>query len=187
MNPYEHLCADIETALGKKCQTPKDFNFLRECLYARLHILISPTTLMRLWGYVNEPVKPRKSTLDALARFISFNDWEDYQRNAALPKARQSNPVMSRKLSVKSDLKVGYCIRLTWQPERVCDVEYLGNQTFRVIASEKTRLKEGDTFECSLIVEGEPLYLDNLKQGNNPPVAYVCGKISGVMFEFLMR
>ena len=34
-----------------------------------------------------------------------------------------------------------------------------------------------------LQVEGEPLYLDNLRQGSAPPIAYVCGKKSGVRFE----
>ncbi len=32
-------------------------------------------------------------------------------------------------------------------------------------------------------VEGEPLYLDNLRLGSAPPIAYVCGKKSGVRFE----
>ena len=32
-------------------------------------------------------------------------------------------------------------------------------------------------------LEGEPLYLDNLRQGSAPPIAYVCGKKSGVRFE----
>lgn len=45
------------------------------------------------------------------------------------------------------------------------------------------RLHEGDTFECSLIVEGEPLYLDNLREGNHPPIADICGKKSGINFE----
>ena len=43
-----------------------------------------------------------------------------------------------------------------------------------------------DGLEVSLIVEGEPLYLDNLRQGNRPPIAYVCGKKSGVRFEYVM-
>ena len=73
-----------------------------------------------------------------------------------------------------------------WQPERVCDVEYMGDLLFRVISSANTRIHEDDTFECSLIIEGEPLYLDNLKQGNRPPIAYVCGKKSGVLFEYLL-
>lgn len=37
----------------------------------------------------------------------------------------------------------------------------------------------------SMIVEGEPLYLDNLRQDGRPPIAYVCGKKTGVWFEYL--
>lgn len=64
-------------------------------------------------------------------------------------------------------------------------MEYLGDLTFRVVASANTRLLEGDTFRCSLIIEGEPLYLDDLRQGNNPSIVYVCGKRTGVMYEYI--
>ena len=189
MIPYGQLRTDIETALKKKLQTPKDFEFLRERIYARLHILVSRTTLMRLWGYVDEDVKPRKGTLDILSRFLGYQDWESYQENASLPKEQQSSPVMSRKLNVNSDLYIGERLRLTWQPDRVCDVEYLGELSFRVIASENTRIQPGDTFQCSLIIEGEPLYLDNLRKGDGSTsaetIAYVCGKKTGVNFEHL--
>jgi hypothetical protein len=60
-----------------------------------------------------------------------------------------------------------------------------GDLQFRVIASENTRLKAGDTFECSLIIEGEPLYLDHLKQTGQQSISYVCGKLSGVFFEYV--
>ena len=179
------ICKEIELALGQKIQTPKDFNFLRERIYARLHVLISRTTLMRIWGYVDEEVDPRQGTLDILARFLGYSHWNEYERNALLPKDQQSSPVMSRRLSVAKSLIRGERLRLTWQPDRICDIEYLGDLGFRVIASENTRLKEGNTFECSMIVEGEPLYLDNLKQGNQQSIAYVCGKKSGVNFEYL--
>ena len=178
------LRTDIETALGRTLSTPKDFDYLRERIYARLRVFVGRSTLMRIWGYVDE-VEPRNSTLGILAQFLGYKDWEDYQQNALLPKEQQSNPVMNRRLSVKDALKYGHRLRLTWQPQRVCDVEYLGNLSFEVIASENTRLRVGDTFQCSLIIEGEPLYIDNLKQGDCPPVAYVCGKKSGVWFEYL--
>ena len=185
---YEQLRSEVEAALNKKLCTPKDFEYLRERIYARLHTLVSRTTLMRLWGYVDEEVTPRKGTLDILSRFLGYRDWLQYQENACLPKEQQSSPVMSRKLSVSSDLSIGEKLRLTWQPGRVCDVEYLGNLSFRVIASENTRIKSGDTFQCSLIVEGEPLYLDNLRKEDGSssaePIAYVCGKKTGVNFEF---
>lgn len=185
MTPTEQLRSDIETALKKKLCTPKDFEFLRERLYARLHILVSRTTLMRLWGYVDEGVTPRKGTLDILAQFLGYQDWGGYCQNSLLPKEQQSSPIMSRQLSVAKELNVGEHLRLTWQPDRVCDIEYLGDLLFRVIASENTRLKPGNTFECSIIIEGEPLYLDHLKQGTQQAISYVCGKKSGVFFEYV--
>lgn len=183
---YAQLCSDIEIALKKKLCTPKDFLFLRERIYARLHTLVSHTTLMRIWGYVDEKVNPRKGTLDILAQFLGYEDWDGYNQNSGLAKEQQSSPVMSRRLSVAKTLACGDRVRLTWQPERICEIEYMGDLLFRVIASDKTRLKAGDTFECSLIIEGEPLYLDNLRQGDQQPIAYVCGKKSGVFFEYLI-
>ena len=178
------LCKEIEAALNRRMQTPKDFEFLGNRVYARLHVLISRTTLMRIWGYIEKDVQPRVSTLNILSQFLGYKDWESFQENVKLPKEQQSNPIMSRKLSV-SELVRGDRLRLTWQPERVCDIEYLDDLNFRVIASANTRLHVGDTFQCSLILEGEPLYIDNLKQGDQQPTAYVCGKKSGVYFEFL--
>ena len=151
-NAYEQLRLEIETALKRKMSTPKDFEFLRERIYARLHILVSRTTLMRFWGYVDEGVTPREGTLDILAQFLGYQGWEKYLGNAMLPKEQQSSPVLSRRLSVAKTLIRGERLRLTWQPDRVCDIEYLGDLRFRVIASENSRLKEGDTFECSLII-----------------------------------
>lgn len=87
MIPYGQLRTDIETALKKKLQTPEDFEFLRERIYARLHILVSRTTLMRLWGYVDEDVKPRKSTLDILSHFLGYEDWDAYCRTAVCPRS----------------------------------------------------------------------------------------------------
>ena len=91
---------------------------------------------------------------------------------------------MSRKLNVQDDLNVNDKLLLTWHPNRQCEIIYMGNLAFRVLASSNTRILSGDTFTCSLFMEGEPLYIDNLRQGDKPPVAYVCGKKSGIRFEF---
>lgn len=182
----KQLCKEIETALNHQIKTPKDFIFLRDNIYSRLHVLVSRTTLMRIWGYLSEDVKPRVGTLSILAEFLGYRNWEDYCRNAVLPKEEQSNPVLNRRLSVTSALDPGDCIRLTWQPDRVCDIEYIGNLTFRVMASQNTRLHKGDTFQCCMIIEGEPLYLDKLIQGDAHAIAYVCGKKSGVRYESLL-
>lgn len=178
------LCMEVEKALGKQLCTPKDFDLLRKSIYDRLHIFISTTTLKRVWGYLHDDVQTRQGTYDILAKFIGYRDYKDYTDNHITYKEEiQSSPVISRKLNVAEELTLGDKLRIIWQPGRICEVTYQGNLTFSVSASQNTRIKEGDTFECSLLIEGEPLYIDNLRQGNRPPIAYVCGKKSGILFE----
>ena len=185
MEAKEKLILDIETSLHCKMKTPRDFDFLRLSIYARLHEIISATTLKRFWGYLTGYNSVSSHTLDVLVRFLGYEGWDDYCANLLLPEKQQSNPVMSRHINVNRNLKAGDKVRLTWQPERICDVEYLGKLKFKVLYSENTRIKEGDTFECNLIIEGEPLYIDRLIQKGHQPTPYVCGKKKGVMFEFI--
>ena len=185
MNEIEKLRRDIENALACQMQTPRDFDYLSKRIYARLHIMLSATTLKRLWGYLSNGGQPRSSTLNILAKFLGYHDWNEYHQNAMLPEEQQSDPILSRRLSVTQELYKGDRVRLTWLPGRICDIECLGGIDFQVVASENTRLRQGDTFQCSLIVEGEPLYLDHLIQEGRTPIAYVCGKKNGVEFEFL--
>ena len=181
------LCNDIETSLKRKMQTPKDFEFLRRTIFDRLGVLLSPTTLKRLWGYIEESVEPRESTLSYLAQFLGYEDWQDYCKRVDSEKVTESNPVISRKLNVGSMLEQGDIVRLFWQPDRICETEYIGNMTFKVTNSQNTRIQPGYTFECALIIAGEPLYIDNLTMGKRMPVAYVCGRKSGIRFEVLPK
>jgi hypothetical protein len=59
-------------------RTPKDFDFLSEQIFVKLHETVSPTTLKRLWGYLQEQSVPRQSTLDVLAQFVDFKDWDAF-------------------------------------------------------------------------------------------------------------
>ena len=72
----ETLKQAIEQAVGRKIKTPKDFDFLTDCIFNKVHERISPTTLKRLWGYLTDAGSaPRKSTLDILSRFLDYPDW----------------------------------------------------------------------------------------------------------------
>ena len=174
----------VEEAIGRQPQTPKDFDTLSDRIFARTGEMVSRNTLRRIWGRIGGDVMPRHSTLDILARFVGYNDYKAFC--GGIPGGESSSPFLGRHLSVADGLMPGDRLRLTWQPGRVCDVQYNGSLHFRVTHAENTRLREGDTFLCSIIVEGQPLYLDQLQHAGQTPITYICGKLEGgVRFELL--
>lgn len=192
------LCSQLEAAVGRKLRTPKDFKQLSDMVEARTGEQLSYNTMRRVWGIVGGDTQPRHATLSILSRFLGYQEWDGFvaanSEEADNEKEKSqhgdggkdaSTPLVVRHIDVPTELRIGDRLRLTWQPGRVCDVEYDGSLHFHVLASQRTRLQPGDTFLCSLIVDGEPLYLGVMQKPNQPPVTYVCGKISGVRFERL--
>ncbi|MBQ9649182.1 MAG: hypothetical protein IJV25_02055 [Prevotella sp.] len=107
----------IEKSVGKKMQTPKDFDQLRDHIYSRLRILISPTTLKRVWGYLPNSGEPSQNTLDILAQFIGYQDLDSFRLHSTSPDVESSNPVMSRHINVESDLTKDDTLTLFWLPD----------------------------------------------------------------------
>ena len=83
----------IEGVIERKMKTPKDFEYLSECIFDKFHEKISPTTLKRLWGYLSESTTPRKSTLDILSMFVGYANWKDFCKK---------NPIENKPKEVES-------------------------------------------------------------------------------------
>jgi hypothetical protein len=171
------LKKQLEGQLKRKMKTPNDFIFLSGVVWERTHETISPTTLKRLWGYVDGADQTRSSTLDILSRSLGFQDWDDFLGN--IDRSSGSDPVLSPHISA-DELNVGDRVSVSWKPDRRCVFRYLGDSRFIVEMAENSKLKVGDTFSASLFILHEPLYLNNLVQGNNPPVAFVVGNRDGL-------
>ncbi|CAL2101822.1 conserved protein of unknown function [Tenacibaculum sp. 190130A14a] len=54
---------------------------LSEKIQEETKILLSPTTLKRVWGKINYNSTPSISTLNALAQFAGFLNWRDFKNN----------------------------------------------------------------------------------------------------------
>lgn len=167
----------IEANLKRKMKTPTDFVFLSGAVFERTRETMSPTTLKRLWGYIDGADQTRNSTLEILSRFLGFEGWEQFVEE--IGKDNGSDKVVSPHIDVR-ELKVGDRVKVSWRPDRRCTFRYLGNQQFIVEQAENSKLKVGNTFYASLFILGEPLYLSDLVQGNNLPLAYVVGNKDGL-------
>lgn len=171
----------VEETFGRSVTTSRNFDLLRESIYARTGVLLSATTLKRLWGYLDEDVTPRLHTLDTLSRYAGWKDWESFLSsvNAGI----QSGPVGSSCIDVIADLQPGDTLMLTWLPDRECIMRHKGDGWFEIVSSLNTRLQAGDTFQCLHVIDSEPLYLDHLTRGGVGLGVYVCGRKTGVRFS----
>lgn len=77
-------------------------------------------------------------------------------------------------------LNPGAVLQVCWKPNRRCHFLHLGNGSFEVLLSEKSKLAVGDTFYCDLFFVGMPTYFNNLIHLKSDPVQYVIGKRGGV-------
>ena len=167
----------IEANLNRKMKTPTDFIFLSGAVYERTRETMSPTTLKRLWGYIDGADKTRNSTLEILSRFLGFANWDEFVES--ISREGNSNAVLSPHIKA-GELKKGDLVKVSWMPNRRCTFRYLGKEQFIVEDAENSKLKVGDTFYCSLFILGEPLYISRLVQGNNPTVDFVVGNKGGL-------
>lgn len=173
------LRKELERSLGKKLKTPADFEFCVGAIWERLHQNISPTTLKRMWGYIEGADTTRLSTLNLLSHYLGYSDWDDFRRHLEENSESQSNEMINSTL-LSSSLHNGERVEIQWQPNRRCVLEYLGENSFVVIESEHSKLQKGNTFECLSFYLHHPLYIDNLVQGDNAPVSFVVGKRDGL-------
>ena len=70
----------VEKTVGKKMNTPRDFDLLSIYVYNLTNEHLSSTTLKRLWGYQidQKESSPRILTLDTLARTAGFKDYASF-------------------------------------------------------------------------------------------------------------
>lgn len=176
-----YIVERIEQMLGCKMTTHRDFIHLSDLILERTRERISGTTLRRVWGITPEGVSPRRYTLDVLARFLLFKDYDDFCRNAHNEEI-QSGIVSGERIK-SSDLHDGQTLRIIWQPDRSCLVRHQGNGRFVILQAQNTKLSRGDTFTCHLFINHEPLYLDDLMHEGQGPFRYIAGKQTGITVE----
>ena len=180
------LCERIEDVFRCKINSPNEFIWLsNELNKSGEHV--SPTTLKRIWQYIPNTNTPRNSSLSALARQLGYDDFSHFAASLTEGDEQSSAPVLGASLHPSKELGINARVRLTWAPSRIVVIRHLGNGNFVVESSQNSKLTAGDTFNCEMLIEGEPLYLDNLVQADRPPTGYVCGKRSGIHYNLLER
>ena len=184
---YAKLREMVETHVGQPMQTPRDFNYLALRIWETQHALISSTTLKRFWGYLpsETSTNPRPYTLDQLAKFVGYRNWNSFVENAGTGNTKVDSYFIDNKIVYTRTLAEGTTIKLSWAPNRIVTIVLKGQDLFAVTESKNSKLSVGDTFICPSFVQGEALFLHCLVHEGGRPTDYVCGKVNGVQIEIV--
>ena len=174
----------IEKVAGFSIHSPNDYERLSHIIFDQQHATVSASTLKRLWGYAGQDTRPRMFTLDVLARFAGYRDYAAFEKSIGNEAEQQSQLFLADTITADM-LAVGDRLLLTWHPDRRCVIEHQGSGQFRVAEAENTKLAVGDTFECHLFINYEPLYIDRLVHDGLPLMNYVAGRVDGVVTKKL--
>lgn len=175
----EELKRLVEEKYEKGINTTTDFEEFSFYLQRKLNKKVSASTLKRMWGYVNDEHKPRVITLDILAEFLGYRNFEGFRQwlksspkyNSSFFDAKQ---LTSSKLSSGSEVTIG------WSPNRLVKLRYLGDSRFEVVESHNSKLLTGDRFITGCFIMGQPLYLPFVeRQGTHTP-PFVAGRNGGL-------
>lgn len=170
----------VEKAIDFPLSTHGDFLRLSAGIEFTLREHMSESTLERVWGYSTrhyDNVSVR--TLNVLARFVGYHDWEEFCRSANKTAAESSLFIDTAICS--DNLSVGDRLRIGWPPDRICIIRYLGNNNFIAEEAENSTMQPGDTFSCIQIQKGRPLNLDNFRKADSQEkLRYVVGINTGL-------
>ena len=177
------LRGEIEAAQGRALHTHLDFVALTEKIEERLREHISPTTLERVWGYSTRHYDTvSRRTLDVLARYVGADGWDDYVDRLRCTAGRESEEFTDGVVNVSS-LAVGARLLIGWQPDRLCEIRYLGDYRFVVERVENSALRVGDSFSCMQLQRGQELYMDCFQRAGAPSeenARYAVGQSHGL-------
>lgn len=180
-NQYNIECLrqDVERKVGRSINTPSDFNFLYLEICRELNDAPSISTLKRMWAYVKNTSSRSLSTLNILARFIGYRDWNDYLESLMRDKRVESG-FLSANSILSSNLRVGDCVVCTWNPDRRIVAEYMGENRYRVKEAEQCKLQVGATFSALIFTKGLPLCVTGVEYEGSKFGDYVAGEKTGL-------
>ena len=183
---YKNLQSAVEKAVGRVMVTPRDFDYLAARIFDATGENVSAMTLKRFWGYLGEKNErqPRLSTLNLLVQLVGYTDWMTYYKESSATGKSESDFLKNNSL-VTNALQKGTLVQLMWHPDRVVTIRHEGYEVFTVVEAKNSKLSVGDTFRCGLIVEGEPMYLAQLKHEGGETMSFVGGREGGVKFRVL--
>ena len=174
--------AEIERVFGQSLKYPADCQRLALSIRNSINETIGVTTLKRLFGFVSDVNEPRAYTLDILAKYCGYGDYEEMKRGVA----GQGDSDFEKEPDINaSSLAPGSVVGFEYLPDRKVRLRYLGDSKFEVLESQNGSLKARDIVSVANFIENSPLVVSSVMRNGVDLGRYTAGKVSGIFSLYL--
>ena len=169
----------VEAKFGRELKYSADCKDLSNEIYNDTKHMLSRSTLERLFGLVAKDVVPRPSTLDILAEYMGYPSYQHLADELNLPTI--ISDFESVKQLVAEDLEEGTQIEITYEPDRLIVMSYLGNSWFIVNEIHGSKnIRKGDKLRITDFVLGYELLIADVERNGESLGQYKAAKIGGL-------
>jgi hypothetical protein len=167
----------IEKEYGEKIRYPKQCENLAIAISNKVKCKISSTTVKRMFGFVPGTEAARLWTLDIVAAYVNYSDWDALITDIVKAKIKKVHCIESVQCK---NVKAGTRIRVSFGALPFFEVECVGRNNFKVLDQIKTGLLAGDIIEVVDVELNAPLLVRRIKRESTTLSGMVLGKITGV-------
>ena len=167
----------IVAKFGKPIRYPLDCVALSVMIENETGERISTNTLKRLLGFIDEPREPRLYTLDTVAKYLGYDNWDIYW--LSINKAGNSEFGKLEEINIY-DLQMMDKIEFQYSPDRKVTIQYIGGFLFDVLNAENSKLQIGDQIEAQHFFLNYPLLINNVVRNGKHLGTFTAGKVSGI-------
>jgi len=168
---------EIELRFKQKIRYPSDCEALAEHIFSETKQRVSTSTLKRILGFVEGTKEPRLYTLDVIAQYLGFDNWDIYIDN--FTNIDNSEFINLEQIDI-SKLNLKDKIEFTYEPDRKVVILYNGEFNFVVTESINSKIQEADQLKIFHIVKDYPLIINSVIRKGINMGQLKAGKISGI-------
>ncbi len=169
----------LEDKFGKAIRYPSHFNELALVISANTKESISANTLKRLFGFINEQREPRMVTLDLIAQYLGFNNWDDYLIDICRL-ARLEYP--DKEMIDVGSLDILSYLEIHYAPNGRVLMRFLGDFRFEITEAINSTLLVADVVEVYNLFRFYPLIVPHVVRCGNHLGPFFVGKVSGITY-----
>ncbi len=169
----------VREAVGLDMSRSAHFDVLAQHICDRTRQTLGVNTLKRMFGFKTEQVAPRRSTLDVIAQYLGYVDYDSLEK--VMGDDSDSSAFVAVDCLDVVSLEAGAMVRVAYEPARVFMLRYVGDSRFVVEAVEGSRnIRVGDVLTIAQLAVGHRFVASHVDRAGCDLGAYESARFKGI-------